>query len=122
MTQRYLEWDFDNPKHKQRRRRQPLPLEGEVLGPELEVEPASSRIQVEIVHYHRRQRQHVPPWAIAILIIGALAWVSPIGLVIALFMVGVFVTAYPTVAIALGIFLVLFIGIAVRERLAGRSF
>ena len=68
MTQRYLEWDYDNPKHRQRRRRQPLPLEGEVLGPELEVEP-SSRIQVEIVHHHRRQRQQVPAWLVVLLVV-----------------------------------------------------
>ena len=51
---KYLEWDYDNPKHRSRRRRQLLPLEGEVLGPEPEVEP---RIHVTVEHRHVNQRQ-----------------------------------------------------------------
>ena len=121
MTERY-EWDFPATMRPRRgRRRRPLPLEGEILTAEDE---PTSRITIEhrhVVHHHR-QRQHIPPWAIAILIIGFLCWVSPLGTVIALFMVGAFVTAYPTIAIALAILLVLFIGIAARERLAGRPF
>jgi hypothetical protein len=49
---KYLEWDIDNPKHRQRRRRRPPPpIEGEVLEPE----PTAVIHRVEIVHHHRRQ-------------------------------------------------------------------
>jgi hypothetical protein len=41
---KYLEWDFDNPKHRQRRRRPPPPMD-EVLEPE-----PTPRVRVEIVH------------------------------------------------------------------------
>ena len=80
--------------------------------------------RVEIaIHHHRRQRQQtIPPWAIVMLAIGVVCWISPFGTVIALFMIGVFVTAYPTIAIALAIVLVLIIGAAIRERLARRPF
>jgi hypothetical protein len=119
----FLEWDFDNPKHRQRRRRQPLPLEGEVLGPELEIEP-KSRVRVEVVHRYQPRRQHdaIPPWAIAILIIGFLCWVSPLGTVIALVIIPIFLAMHPTVAIALGVFVALVIVVALRERWYGRAF
>lgn len=98
----------------------------EYLEPDEILEPEPSpRIRVEVMHraYQPRQRQQtIPPWAIAILIIGMLCWISPFGLVIAMFMIGAFVTAYPTIAIAFAMVLVLFIGIAVRERLVGRPF
>ena len=74
-----------------------------------------------VVHHHR-QRQHIPPLAIAVLIVGALCWISPLGTVIALFMIGAFVTAYPIVAIALGVFAALVIIVALRERWSGRVF
>ena len=117
---KYLEWDFDNPKHRQRRRRRPLPLEGEILTAEDEPTPRITIEHRHVVHHHR-QRQQIPPWAIAILIIGLLCWCSPLGLVIALFMIGALVTAYPTI-VALAILLALFVGIAIRERLARRPF
>jgi hypothetical protein len=80
MTKPSLEWGFDNPKHRQRRRRAELPLEGEIL---LDEEPAP-RIRVEVVHraYVLRQRQHVPPWLIALPIIAAVMWISPFGAVV----------------------------------------
>ena len=72
----WVEWDaFPDPPKRQRRRRPPPILDGEILEPELE--PETPRIhRVEIVHHHhRRQRQHIPTWAVAILIIGFLCWV-----------------------------------------------
>ena len=111
----YLEWDIDNPAH--RRRRPPPPLEGEVLEPE-----AAPRVHVEVHHYVPRQRQHVPPWLVALLIIAVLMWVSPFGAVVALVMISIFVTAHPTIAIAIGGTIVLLIVFAMRERWHGRRF
>ena len=93
---KYLEWDFDNPKHRQRRR-QPLPLEGEVLGPEPEPEP-TPRIRVEVTHHRyvpRRQRSTVPPWLIVLFIIAALMWMAPLGTIILIAIVSIFVTSAP---------------------------
>jgi hypothetical protein len=118
-TPKYLEWDYDNPKHRQRRRRPPPPLDGEVLEPE---EP-SPRIRVEV--HHRivpRQRQHVPPWLVALLIIAVVMWISTFGAVVALVMISIFVTAHPTIAIALGGMVTLVAIAALRERRAGRPF
>ena len=120
----FIEWDIDNPAHKRRRRRQQRP-QIEYLEPDEILEPEqASRIVVEHRHvvHHQRQRQHIPPWSIAILIIGMLCWLNPLGLVIALFMAGILLTAHPTVAIALGIFVALIAGIAIREHLARRPF
>ena len=103
------------------RRRRPLPLEGEVLGPE-EPEPETRIHRVEIAVHHHRQRQHVPPWAIAILIIGFLCWVSPLGLVIAIAMISMGVMMHPEIGIAIAIFIVLICIIAWRERRRGRAF
>jgi hypothetical protein len=44
----YLEWDIDNPKHRQRRPRQPPILEGEILEPQPE-----PRISVTVEQHHR---------------------------------------------------------------------
>ena len=115
----YLEWDFDNPKHRQRRRRPELPLEGEIL---LDEEP-TPRIRVEVTHRYqpRRQRQQIP-WLIVLLLVAAVMWISPFGAVVALVIISIFVTAYPTLAIALGGTIALVIIIAIRERRAGRPF
>ena len=96
----------------------------EVLPPQEEEPQQASRITIEHRHvvHHRQRQQTIPPWAIAVLFIGVLCWISPLGTVIALVMIGLFVTAHPTFVIAIAILLVLFIGIAVRERLARRPF
>jgi hypothetical protein len=98
-----------------------LPLEGEVLGPELEVEP---RIRVEVVHraYQPRQRQHVPPWLVVLLIIAAVMWMSPFGAVVAIVMLGILLTAHPTIAFVIGGMVALLIVFALRERWHGRPF
>jgi hypothetical protein len=98
---KYLEWDFDNPKHRQRRGRPPPPLEGDVLPPE-DKSPAP-RIRVEVRHHYQpRQRQAapVPPWVIVLAIFAALTWVTPLGVVVAVFMGAILVMAHPTIAIA----------------------
>jgi hypothetical protein len=116
---KYLEWDFDNPKHRQRRRPQPPPIDGEVLEPE-----PTPRIRVEVVHraYQPRQRQHMPRLAIALLIIAAVMWISPFGLIVGLFLISVFLMMHPAVAIVLGVTIALVIGVAIRERRRGRPF
>jgi hypothetical protein len=55
-------------------------------------------------------------------IIAFFSMVSPFGLVIALVMLGILLTAHPTIAIALGGTLALVIIFALRERFAGRPF
>ena len=116
---KYLEWDFDNPKHRHRHRRS-LPLEGEILTNE---EPAP-RIRVEVTHRYqpRRQRQQIPPWLIVLLLVAAVMWISPFGAIVALVMISIFLTAHPTIAIAIGGPIALVIIIALRERWYGRSF
>ena len=66
------------------RRRPPPPLEGEILGP-----ADTPRIKVEVVHrayQPRRQRNAIPPWLVALLIIAVLIWISPFGAVVAIVM------------------------------------
>jgi hypothetical protein len=106
-----------------RRHRQPLPLEGEVLGPELEPEP-TPRIRVEVVHRYQPRRQHnaPPPWVIALLIIAAVMWISPFGALVAVVMLSVFVTAHPAIGIALLATPVLVIIIAIHQRRRGHPF
>jgi hypothetical protein len=111
-----LEYDFDNPAHRQRRR-PPPPLEGEILPSESE---PRIRVTVEHRHVNHRQRQHIPPWAIAMLIVGALCWLSPFGLIVGFVLISVFLAMHPGFAIVLGVTVALVIIIAFRERLAGR--
>jgi hypothetical protein len=115
-----------------RGRRPPPPLEGEIL---LEEEPTPRRIEtVEIlpprqpehhvrvdVHHHR-QRQHMPRLAIALLIIAAVMWISPLGVIIALVLIAAVLMMHPAVAIILAAWLALMIVIAIRARLKGRPF
>ena len=117
---KYLEWDFDNPKHRQRRRRPEPVLEGEIL---LDEQPAP-RIRVEVTHRYqpRRQRQQIPPWLIVLLLVAAVMWISPFGAVVALVMISIFLMAHPTIAIALGGTIALVIIIALREGWHGRPF
>jgi hypothetical protein len=110
----YLEWDIDNPAHRSRCSRPQV----EVL--EAEAEP---RIHVEVRHrYVPRQRQQMPPWLVALLIIAAIMWISPFGAIVTIIMGAALVTAHPTIAIVLGIGVALVIIIALRERWYGRPF
>jgi hypothetical protein len=97
----------------------PPPIDGEVLTPE-----PTPRIRVEVVHraYQPRQRQHVPPWLVALLIIAVLMWISPFGAVVAIVMLGILLTAHPTIAFVVGTTIALVIVIALRERWHGRPF
>jgi hypothetical protein len=114
-----IEWDaFPDPP---KRRRKPRAERIQILEPD---DPPKSRIhRVEItVHRRRQHHQQIPPWVIAMVIFAALCWISPFGMVIALVMGGILVTAHPTIGIALGVMLALVIIIAMRERLADREF
>jgi hypothetical protein len=113
-------WDWP-PEPQRRGRRQPRPLQGEILMPEPELTP---RIRVEVVHraYQPRQRERVPPWLVALLIIAVLMWVSPFGAVIAIVMASVLIASHPTFAFVVGGMIVLLIVFALRERRAGRPF
>jgi hypothetical protein len=121
MTKPSLEWDFDNPKHRQRRRRPEPVLEGEIL---LDEEPAP-RIKVEVVHrayQPRRQRSTVPPWLIVLAIIAVLMWMAPLGTIILIAIVSIFFAEHPTVGIALLASLVLVVAIGVHQRRRGHPF
>ena len=114
---KYLEWDYDNPKHRSRRRRQLLPLEGEVLGPEPEVEP---RIHVTVEHRHVNQRQpNILPRlvTIAAFVVLALILVRSPG---ALIMLAVLIPGHFWIAVA--VVVAVLVIIAWRERRAGRDF
>jgi hypothetical protein len=122
MSERF-EWDYPPTMRQRRGRRRPEPvLEGEVLEPEPEQPPP--RIRVEVVHraHQPRQRQHVPPWLIALLIIAVLMWVSPFGAVIAIVMASVLIASHPTAAFVIGGMIALLIVFALRERWHGRPF
>ena len=77
---RYVEWDFDNPKHWQRRRRPPPILDGEILEPE--VEPEQPRIRVEVTHRYQppQRRSAPPPWIVPLVVILFFSMVSPYAL------------------------------------------
>jgi hypothetical protein len=113
---KYLEWDYDNPKHRRRRRRPPSPLDGEVLEPE----PTPRIHRVEIIHHHRRH--DVPAWIVPLAIIVLLSLVSPYALIVTIVLIAVFVTMHPMIGIVFGICLTLIIGMAVHERYRGRPF
>jgi hypothetical protein len=116
---KYLEWDYDNPKHRQRR--SPPILEGEILTPEEEPTP---RIRIKVTHRYSLRRQHntIPPWLIALLIIAALMWVSPFGAVVAIVMASVLIASHPAIAFVIGGMIALVAIAAIRERRAGRPF
>jgi hypothetical protein len=114
-------WDWP-PEPKRRAKRPPPPLQGEILMPEPEPEP-TPRIRIEVTHrYQPRQRQHVPPWPVALVILAALCWISPFGLIIAAVMLGILVTSHPTIAFVVVGMIVLVIVFALRERWHGRRF
>ena len=112
----WREWDWPNePKRSRRRRIQTV----EILPPQ---QPEPERHIRVTVTAHHRQRQHVPPWLIVLVIFAALCWVSPFGLVVALVMGGILLTAHPSIAIAIGVIVAALVIAAIRERLAGRHF
>ena len=96
------------------------PIDGDVLEPE----PTPPRIRVEVVHhrYVPRQRQHVPPWLVALLIIAVAMWISPFGAVVALVMGGILITAHPMIGIVIGVTLALVIVASIRNHRAGNPF
>jgi hypothetical protein len=119
MTKPYVECDFDNSKHRQRRRRAELPLEGEIL---LDEEP-TPRIRVEVTHRLQPRRHSAPPaWIVPLVFIAALAFFSPYALIVAIVMISIFLTAYPTIAIAIGVIIAVLAIAAIRERRARRPF
>ena len=123
MTQQRFEHDWPPTMHARRgRRRQPLPLEGEVLGPE-ELEPKTRIHRVEIAVHHHRQRHSAPsPWLIALLVIAALMWWAPLGTVILIVIVAMGIMAHPAIGIALAASVALFVGITIYQRRRGRAF
>jgi hypothetical protein len=87
--------------------------------------PNQRRIRVEVVHrayQPRRQHSTVPPWLIALLILVAVMWISPFGAVVALVMISIFLTAHPTIAIAIGGTIALVIAIGLHQRWRGHPF
>jgi hypothetical protein len=113
---KFVEWDIDNPVH--RRRRPPQIFEGEVLSPS---EP-QSRVRVDVHHHHYRQRSavdvsvSVPPWFIALLIFAALLWISPIGLIVAIAIVSIFVIQHPAIVITSGMIVAALVINSLRRR------
>jgi hypothetical protein len=86
--------------------------------------PNQCRIRVEVVRraYQPRQRQHVPPWLVALLIIAAVMWISPFGAVVTIVMIAVLVTSHPTEALCVAGSIGLVIVIGVSQRLRGQPF
>ena len=86
--------------------------------------PNQRRIRVEVVHraYQPRQRNAIPPWLIALLIIAVLMWVSPFGAVIAIVMASVLIASHPMIGVVIGGMIALLIVFALRERWYGRPF
>ena len=118
------EWDYPPTMRPRRGRRPPPPLQGEILPSEPEPEP-TPRIRVELHIRQRppiRQRQHLPPWLVALLIVAVVMWISPFGAVIAIVMASVLIASHPTFAFVVGGMIVLLIVFALRERRAGRPF
>ena len=72
--------------------------------------------------YQPRQRQHVPPWLVALLIIAGLMWISPFGAVIAIVMASILIASHPTIAFVVGGMIALVIVFALRERWHRRPF
>lgn len=93
------------------------PIDGDVLPPEPE-----PRIHVTITAHRRRQHSAPPAWVVVLLMIAVVMWMAPLGTVIAIVMLGIFVTAHPTIGIAIGVIIAALVIAAVRERLAGREF
>jgi hypothetical protein len=112
---KYLPWDFDNPAHRQRRRRQPPILEGEIIEPQSE--PRVHRVTVEHV-YHRREG--ISPQRIVIVAAFAILALVLLRSPGALIMLAVLIPSWLWLAAA---FIVAVLVIAsIRERNAGRKF
>jgi hypothetical protein len=114
MPKQYLEWDIDNPKHRQRRPRQPPPLDGEVLEPE-------PRIRVEVVHRHQPPRRSIAPQMVtiaALVVLVLILFRSPGALIL----LAVLLTAQPMLAVAIGGTIAVLIVAALWEWRHGRPF
>jgi hypothetical protein len=83
---------------------------------------AAATVAVQYAPSPLRHREQIPPWVIALLILAAVLWISPFGLIVALVMISIFLTAHPTIAIAIGGTIMLVVIIAMRERWYGRRF
>jgi hypothetical protein len=116
----WREWDW--PPEPKKRSRRPRIQTVEILPPR-QPEP-ERRIHVNVNVHHRRNVSisGIPPWLIVLVIVAALCWVSPFGLVVALVMGGILLTAHPTVAIIIGVSVALVIIIGLKEQLSGRPF
>jgi hypothetical protein len=117
MTERY-EWDYP-PTMRPRRGRRPRIETVEILPPR---QPEPERHIRVTVTAHRRQRQHVPPWLIVLLIIATLMWMAPLGTIILIAIVSIFIAEHPTIAFVIGGTIALVAIAALRERWHGRTF
>jgi hypothetical protein len=114
-----LEWDYP-PTMRQRRNRRlaqgrdrVLPMDGEILEPEPE-----QRIRVEVHHAYQpqRQREQIPGWLIALLVFAGLLWLSPIGLIVAIAIVSIFVIQHPVIVITSGLIVAALVINSLRRR------
>ncbi len=111
----FLEHDFDNPVHRQRRRRLSPILEGEILEPQSEPE---RRIRVTIAT-ERRRHNTLPQQVVifvAFFVLALIAFRSPGALILLAVLIP------NTIWIALGVVVGALVLISIRERLAGRDF
>jgi hypothetical protein len=106
------EWDY--PATMRPRRRRPRIETVEILPPE----QPERHIRVTVHH----QRHQAPPWIVPLAIIALLLMISPFGLVVALVMLAVLVSAHPTVAISVAGSFVLVVAIGVHQRRKGVPF
>jgi hypothetical protein len=113
MSNKYLEYDFDNPAHKRGRRRPPPIMEGEILEPE-----STPHIRVEVTHHDPRRHQILPQHLIivaALLFLTVIMIRSP-GALLMLAVIGwKFLAAFAILAAILAI-------VAYREWRRGRPF
>jgi len=64
----------------------------------------------------------VSPWIIALVIIAALMWISPFGLIVGIVLISTLLMMHPTIAIAIAAWVAMFICIAIYQRRRGRAF
>jgi hypothetical protein len=106
-----LEYDFDNPVHRQRRCRPPPPLEGEILTPE--PEPTIVRVDV------RHRRRSIAPRVVtigALVIVVLILFRSPGALILLAALVP------PTMWIAAGVIVAILTLMAIISKVRGHPF
>ena len=117
-----MEHDWPPTMRPRRGRRQPSTpvLDGEVLTQQEE----QPRIRVEIVRRYvpRRQRSAPPAWLIVLVTLAVVMWMAPLGTVIAIVMLSIFLTEHPAIAVMIGAIIAALIVAAIRERWHGRPF